>query len=500
MQQAIRSSSTEPHQAATLLQSLLQQSRAKIFLLCGARAENALHKLLSTRLGQCRTLVLRGLSYKFYAEEQIKKGSFRLYLRCPQLSMVPGSASSQDSIRLAEVIKFAVNLMGTVGIRPYFVESSSILGLILARLRKGRLGEAPLMTFDTIDPVLRFWLAREGFTDDEDVRKLEELAGSLTRGLLAMLHALAKLSRSRLGHKPHKHFRERRNEGGPRVRAHEPSDPQTHQEIGQFVTQVLAPRELQIREHLLNQSKPKDSSPSKENATRKSILEELGLENFPRADMNDSTLGEDISKRIESNVRDGTTMHPEEEASLDDLVEFTMPQPSNDETDGQMQRQRKAIDRSQQVNRKTGRSGVSSWRAQRVRYRDREYTYTVPRGTTYLGRIHIRSCPIDIPSEADIADGSIHVSIEISEQGSRHPNVYATAARNEDPASRLAFRCRYRNSSEEDIIAYYTNPNKSQFICRCIGRQRIGRSHLANSQEICGKEQRQGRVVYKSVG
>ena len=61
------------------------------------------------------------------------------------------------SARLGEVLQFALNIAGMTGIRPYFIESSSVVGSILCQTRKERLGEAAI-TIDTLDTGIRLWL------------------------------------------------------------------------------------------------------------------------------------------------------------------------------------------------------------------------------------------------------------------------------------------------------------------------------------------------------
>jgi len=75
------------------------------------------------------------------------------------------------------------------GIRPYFIESSSVVGSILCQARKEILWESA-MTIGTLDTGIRLWLARKGIGDDDDIHKIKLLGGSLTHGLLIALYAL----------------------------------------------------------------------------------------------------------------------------------------------------------------------------------------------------------------------------------------------------------------------------------------------------------------------
>ncbi|RYP74278.1 hypothetical protein DL771_003099 [Monosporascus sp. 5C6A] len=51
-------------------------------------------------------------------------------------------------------------------------------------------GAIPKVTVETMDPGIRTWLARKGLQDIDDVKKIEELGGTLSRGLLMVLQAL----------------------------------------------------------------------------------------------------------------------------------------------------------------------------------------------------------------------------------------------------------------------------------------------------------------------
>ena len=85
---------------------------------------------------------------------------------------------------------------GTEGVRPYFVQSSGVLGRILRLARKERDESTVRMVTDTLDPLLKILLVRKDFESEEDTRKLETIAGSLSAGLLILLHALPRGSRN----------------------------------------------------------------------------------------------------------------------------------------------------------------------------------------------------------------------------------------------------------------------------------------------------------------
>ncbi|KAH8431664.1 uncharacterized protein LDX57_009319 [Aspergillus melleus] len=122
--------------------------------------------------------------------------------------------------------------------------------------------------------------------------------------------------------------------------------------------------------------------------------------------------------------------------------------------------QRKGVVRQGQTTGKdlTGH-GNRRWRGEAAVFREKEYRYTVPLGVSYRRTISLNYCPIQFPPGMDAGDGSVFVKIEICPPGQRHPEVYATSATDEDPASRLAFRVRYQDSAGLDRHFYAKDSN-----------------------------------------
>lgn len=153
------------------------------------------------------------------------------------------------SARLSEVLQFALNIAGMTGIRPYFIESSSVVGSILCQTRKERLGEAAI-TIDTLDTDIRLWLARKVFGEDDDIDKIQILGGSLTRGLLMVLHALPRRNVGEqvkpLSRRPH----HSEGLGVKRVRVHESFDSENFKKMKEMVQNCVQKREKAIAERL----------------------------------------------------------------------------------------------------------------------------------------------------------------------------------------------------------------------------------------------------------
>jgi len=113
------------------------------------------------------------------------------------------------------------------------------------------------------------------------------------------------------------------------------------------------------------------------------------------------------------------------------------------------------------------RQKSTRWRTQPALFRNTEYERRIPplspegpsKRQQNFRMLHLNNCPIQFPSEVDISDDTVYIKIEISEPGFRHCDCYAVLARDEDPASRLAFRVRYVTSSGKEEAFYAKDAN-----------------------------------------
>ncbi|KAL4952872.1 hypothetical protein BDW69DRAFT_14442 [Aspergillus filifer] len=88
--------------------------------------------------------------------------------------------------RVCEMFRLAAALTSTLGIRPYFTKNISATHQILRLYREENNG-ATKMTFSTLTPLLQTYLLIKGFRTPEDISRIEEIGGSLTRGLVLLL-------------------------------------------------------------------------------------------------------------------------------------------------------------------------------------------------------------------------------------------------------------------------------------------------------------------------
>ncbi|PYH32792.1 uncharacterized protein BO87DRAFT_377867 [Aspergillus neoniger CBS 115656] len=167
-------------------ETVLATSLAKIVFLCGPQSEKLIRAIVAPSR---HTLSLRGFNYPLY-RDTVRN---RLFICCPPLPAEIWSVSAIHSIKISEALRFAVNFIPSLkhDIRPFFCENSSIVGYILRHARKERLGGEAL-TADTVDEGVQLWLARKNMAKLEDIREIERIGGSLTRGLLMVFEFSSK--------------------------------------------------------------------------------------------------------------------------------------------------------------------------------------------------------------------------------------------------------------------------------------------------------------------
>ncbi len=136
--------------------TLIRTCQARVILLCGRSAELVIRQAFSNY--EEYRLMLRGLEYTMYIIDTESTGavSKRVLIGCPELPTDPKKWWARNTegtriVRLCEAIRFAMSTTDTKGIRPYVVESSSILQRIFTLEREAQLGHQPKLTTETLD-------------------------------------------------------------------------------------------------------------------------------------------------------------------------------------------------------------------------------------------------------------------------------------------------------------------------------------------------------------
>ncbi|RDK36964.1 hypothetical protein M752DRAFT_322002 [Aspergillus phoenicis ATCC 13157] len=359
---------------------------------------------------------------------------------------------------------FAVNFIPSLKheIRPFFCENSSVVGYILRQARKERLGGEAL-TADTVDEGVRLWLARRNMGKAEDIKEIEKIGGSLTRGLLMVLKFLPRRPKSD-ENKPKERCSQPSGRITERVRVHKPFDMQQYQKMGDFVHKRLDERETDYRNQL-SQLRAETPWPQGEGSLStgpeqggsdvpSTDLESIAaLRSFSRLQGQEPQAGaEEMQKLVEqcqaeaedrdyetpTSILQGLTARVIDEGFLDS-VDATAEQPVIAET-GDKKRQ-----------------GVKSvvWKNEGVQ--NTEYSYNLK--DQLRRHIFIYYCEILFPDDMDIMDGKVFVKLELCPRGETHTSLYATSSSeaHDDPALRLAFRIRYTDSFGREVVYYATN-------------------------------------------
>ncbi len=135
------------------------------------------------------TITLRGYTYWYSIAYFGVHLSMRLILCCPALPSQITVGLGARYGKLSEAIKFGSLLAGIQDVAPYFMENSTILASILRQSSREGIGSVAPWTAATLDEDMLAWLARKGL-NEADILELEAVVGSMTRGILMLLHAL----------------------------------------------------------------------------------------------------------------------------------------------------------------------------------------------------------------------------------------------------------------------------------------------------------------------
>ncbi|KAJ5172979.1 hypothetical protein N7492_005572 [Penicillium capsulatum] len=178
-------------------QDLIEKSNMSVILLCGQMAEDV--ALLEEDRTRALELRIQGLEYRVWLRT---KGYAidRIFVRSPpppppllKLWSTQGPAAQ----KIGALFKF-VAAITSVKIFPGFFESALTVSLIVRGVDDERAGRVdPLaLQISSLDPTLRIWLEKLGFTTDEDVQKLAKACNeSVKLGLLVLSKILPRKSR-----------------------------------------------------------------------------------------------------------------------------------------------------------------------------------------------------------------------------------------------------------------------------------------------------------------
>lgn len=386
-------------------------------------------------------------------------------------------------------------MTNTSGITANFIENASALHTILKQRQREKDG-AEKMTVENIDSALYSWLCRKGFDDLENIRKLEEIAGSLMQGLCILLHVLPRKPRL---HPSKVQLKGKQISHMPIAYEHTSAIIKTHAE--QLIKNVLELQNSKYQEKGLI-SAPVDSdrpSPpmSKEeelswagyNTPRKSVPGNLQRTRLNESESTPEGHSLKISKRSRPNDPNIDDLDMELEfqpqASSNAIAEFedapqlysTVLDEIHDHCisvrfrDSQIQQQdektldgvyedeaeAKDLGRYQrpencrlvhQKRRKT--THVNDWSLEHSSFRGKSYPYYLD--PSKERRMRIGHCHMILPKHMDIGDGHVLLFIEVADEVSRHPSLYAIDATEVDLGRRLSFRVEGKDKYGKEYI------------------------------------------------
>ncbi|KAK2593688.1 hypothetical protein QQS21_008596 [Conoideocrella luteorostrata] len=454
---------------------IINASQTQIICICGPRAESLICRILNNPPRY--EINLGPFKYPLYVDDK----SGRLHLVCPELSFSAWSGGSFINTELSEGIRCAVKLTSLGTVRPYFVAYSSLVVEIKSMARREKTEGAEPVTFETLPDGFHFWLARRGFLKEEDVKELARLAGSIVRGMLAVMIITGHRCRRLKGSGKYQRL-EHNVKSNKAPRTKNAFDKSAWQKIVLLYTQLYEAKESEIKARLSglgiedNQGSIQEPGLALDNArddterecaqTYKSATESALLE-FGELETTQPKLVSDIESLMKDT--EGQQTATSSEADQDPLMEDILPSLTK-----QVIQQAQAVLRSRRsrssknvrarpTRRKRKIEGqVMNWsRFAGEAFREHEFDIGFPPpGYSPSRRSEICCCRIELHDDKDImqdeaGECSMRLQFDVREPGDQHPVPYALSATPEDPAVRFGMRCFFTNKNGEPVEAWY---------------------------------------------
>ncbi|KAI1912220.1 hypothetical protein LOZ61_003381 [Ophidiomyces ophidiicola] len=181
---------SEHHPLSNFHRSLIEASDTRIILLCGHNAESA---VINQNIAQNETVLsLRGCSFKAYFETDKDKTMIkRIYvLLVASLAVVSRLENWDEAKEHAEIFRFAAVTANIPSLRGSSITTHLIGKQILLRYWAEKEGIYEPMTTETMDPRFREWFALKGIKSDNEIKQYEQLGKSLMRGAILLLVTL----------------------------------------------------------------------------------------------------------------------------------------------------------------------------------------------------------------------------------------------------------------------------------------------------------------------
>jgi hypothetical protein len=160
---------------------LLDYSKISTILLCGPHSER--NTISALALPEPYTIRLRGQEVRIWIRS-LYSSNWQVLFSAPE----PLAFGFQNDIgqyhRFGEIVK-ATSILTGIRLDPYIFERTSAYTRVYRQMALEKLdpNTTSEMTPTNLDPGIRHFLYRKGFESDEDLIKLEEITGSLARGI-----------------------------------------------------------------------------------------------------------------------------------------------------------------------------------------------------------------------------------------------------------------------------------------------------------------------------
>lgn len=440
--------SAESDQIRNKHRMLINAGQARVIVLCGPLAEKMILEVVCPY--QSYFVELRGHRYAIHVGTSGAAPERILCIQCPQLPSQIWSIGGEHAAKVSEAVKFASLLTNLDGIRPYFLEGSSALGVILRQREREKQG-APKMTTETLDDGLYLWLCRKGFSDIQDIRRLEEICGSLMQGLVELLHALPRRQDNKPQLQPTSLSVNQRKRKSPHH-----LDPAVRDAAQRHCKRVIDEREARFQQ---DEAVHDDESQLIEQQDSCDFSSEETISEFFQAPDAQSTSFALVQRhlatvQIAASANTGNANTLEQGVLPNELQEFDQEALIDD-----LNRLAEHMDltpfRSVKVSRKEWQIRRYNWRMESTNFRHHKYCFIVP--NSKVREITIGYCRVTIPTGFDAGDGRIFVTFEVSPDGtSLHPHAYASSATDIDIARLLAIKINGRDSNQNYFAFYAT--------------------------------------------
>jgi len=425
---------------------LINNSNLRVVLLCGPVSRDEI--LASIRSGIAAVdgpyiLNFRGQKLSCWLQRHPDNYICRMFIESPEPFPVLLGSDWRKAIKLGEVFKTAVALTD-IKVDAYHFESCSFTAKVLKKRWSERTNQdIQPWTPENLDPVVRHYLQRRGFTTMEELEQLQSTNsdGSLTRSLVVLLHCYRgnqEQARTRKCHAP-----DHVKSGGITPSKHQKIEKHEMEAVLKLYTEAEARRAaLQPTEKpLFSIISMKDS----EEIVEEYVESEFSEQEFIQSDKNEE-------KDMESSISDDSTLdqcgtsNVRHADSMDDLIwqlDIGLP-PSADAVQTLLKYEEDLTTYQSGIYASRSKSVIDLYHntfdsdayVARLLAHGRLYTCADHRETK--GRIfQMKYLSIKLPN----CMNAITIRPELAPQGQAHPNRFIRKWLPElEPASRLAIK------------------------------------------------------------